>query len=237
MYCTKCGTEVKDDARFCHSCGNALAVEGDAAHPAEQSVIGPERQSWLHSFGIYLLIPVFAGVVVLLFWVNRDPVPLEAEGANPRGGEQMQAPDMAAMQQVHSTLQRLKSKIEADPNDTLTLDSLAIMYSIAGRHDIAIEYYERYLKVDPDNRQIKIALAESQHRIGKTDLAIASIQAILEKEPDYAIGIFYLGEFYASTERIEDAEAQFQKLIEKYPGSEFAKAAEQRLHQLSHVTE
>lgn len=236
MYCSKCGKEVKDDARFCHSCGNAIAAGAEAAQPAGQGAVGPEpQQSWLSSFGIYLLIPVFAGVIVLLFWVNRDPGPLEAGNASADAGQQMDASNMAAMQQVHNTLERLKSKYDADPKDAVTLDSLATMYSIAGRYETAIDYYQQYLAVDPTNRRIKIALAESQHMIGRTDEAIANIQEILKEEPDYAIGLFYLGEFYASTERIEEARAQFQKLLEKYPGTEFAKAAEQRLNQLAQV--
>lgn len=230
--CPDCGTELKPDAKFCHGCGSAVGKPVESAVPEgqEHETHGSSR-SWLTAFGPFLFIPIFAGIIVLLFWVNKRPQALDA-GNSANGGQG--APSMAAMQQVHNTLERLKSNVEANPQDLVSIDSLAIMYSIAGSYGKAADYYKKHLEIEPDNKDVKIALALAYHNSDHSDLAIQTIQEVLDKEPTYAFGLFYLGEIYASTGNKDQAEENWQRIIDNYPGTEVADMAQQRIHEVAH---
>lgn len=233
MYCTQCGDELKTEARFCHNCGTA--VDGSAPAKRGQSPDfvndAQKKQNWLSSFGPYLFIPIFTGIIILLFWVNKDPEPLKASNTST---DEQSAPSMAAMQQVHKTLERLKKNLEVDPEDLVAIDSLAIMYSIAGSYDKARQYYERHLEVEPDNRDIKIALGLTYNNLVKNDKAIAIIQEVLDVEPTYAFALHYMAEIQTSVHNHDEAVKYWQKIIEIHPDTEFANLAKERIDELDH---
>ena len=224
MYCSHCGSQIKDKAKFCHACGKPTGTE--VKQKASPQNVNP-KQSWLNSFGYFLLIPVFAVIIVLLFWANREPGPLNEQQSN--NAPQNDAPGMAAMGQVHETLERLKKRIGENPKDLVAIDSLAVMFSIAGSHEKAKSLYEKHLEIDPDNNEIKISLGLAYHNLQQTDKAIAIIQGVLDKEPTNAFGLHYLAEIYASMHEHDKATGYWQQIIAHYPGTEIAKVAEKRL--------
>jgi cytochrome c-type biogenesis protein CcmH/NrfG len=229
VYCTNCGDELKDGASFCKSCGQPVGADGkDAGIAAEVAAVN--KKSWLHSFGVFLFVPIFAGIIVLLFWVNRDPEPIHDHAE----AGQNAMPDMAAMEQVHSMLQRLKDNVESNPDDIVSVDSLADLYSIAGRFDKAQELYKKYLEVDAENNDVRIKLADTYYRTQQNDQALEILQTILKQEPDYAPGLHYLAEIQLSQGKKAEALQNLQKIVDTYPGTEFAKAAQQRIHIVEH---
>lgn len=61
MYCSKCGSQLPDGAKFCHNCGAALSGAGQSAPPPPQPVYPKQRPGWL--------VPVIAAVCVLLLLI------------------------------------------------------------------------------------------------------------------------------------------------------------------------
>ena len=185
MFCSQCGQKIKTEANFCHGCGSKVSAAPDDLKKAVPEV----GKSWLHSFGAFLFLPVFAGIVVLLFWVNEDP---EVVSASSNSQQPDAAMSGAAMQQVHETLSRLKDRVEADPTDLVAIDSLAVMYAIAGSYDKAMVYYEKHLEVDPDNADVKIALALTNSNLQNNDKAIALLQEVLDADQKNAFALHYM---------------------------------------------
>lgn len=232
MFCSQCGVQLKENAKFCHQCGApARAAEtettGATAGDAERLGRVTENRSWLHTFGAFLLIPIFALVVVLLFWRNEDPSPPASTVAE-NGGEQ-QMPGMDAMNKVHETLERLQARVEENPRDVIALDSLAIMYSLAGSHEKAKSYYEQHLAIEPDNKDVKIGLALTYHNLNDDNKALALLQEILDKEPNYAFALHYMAEILAASHKHDEAESYWRKIINAYPNTEMAKIAQERI--------
>ena len=139
------------------------------------------------------------------------------------------------MEQVHETLDRLKASLEANPKDLVSLDSLAIMYSIAGSYDKASQFYEKHLEIEPDNKDVKIALGLSYHNLNRTEEALGLMDEILSKEPDYAFALFWKGDILAQTGKVEEAETNWKHVVEKYPNTEIAKMAQERIHEFTHA--
>ncbi|MFQ6114712.1 MAG: tetratricopeptide repeat protein, partial [bacterium] len=142
---------------------------------------------------------------------------------------------MAAMERVHKTVERLESRIEADPKDLVSIDSLAQMFYIAGSYDKASEYLKMHLDVEPDNRDVKMFLATTYGTLNRTDEAIALIKEILKEEPTYAFGLYNLGLIYAHQGNKDEALKNWKLLVQHYPGTDIAKSAQQQIHNLEHV--
>jgi len=225
LFCSKCGEQLKENAQFCHACGSGVEV---ASAKVQREVDDHESRtgSWLHSFGAFLLIPIFAGVIVLLFWVNKEPGPVDAANS---GQAQQAAPNMGVMSRVRSSLQRLQARVDADPNDLVAIDSLAVMYSISQSYDKARSYYEKHLEVEPDNRDIKIALALTNHSLKNSDRAVALLQEVLDAEPNYVFGLYYMAQVQSDLHHHEEAHKYWRKIVDQYPDTEFAKLAREQL--------
>jgi cytochrome c-type biogenesis protein CcmH/NrfG len=237
--CPNCGEALKSGAKFCHKCGQVVSEPPTkSARPAAGSsarataVPRPRTQRWL-TMGAFFIIPVFAGLIIaLLFWKNREPEPLQA-AKDAAASEAM--PSMAAMESVHKTLERLKHNLEANPEDLVSIDSLATMFSIAGSFDKASKYYERHLEIEPDNNEIKMALAHSYFQLKRTSDALALVQGVLKKEPTNVFALYNLGVIYGSEGKKDEAIKHLQIIVDTYPGTEWAKAAQQLIHDLTHV--
>ncbi len=228
MFCTECGQKLKSDASFCHECGAKLSAET----AQESDIHEPEAtaKSWLHSFGAFLFIPIFAGIVVLLFWVNKDPETVNASANATQAGAGMSE---EAMQQVHGTLTRLQERVEANPQDLVAIDSLAVMFAIAGSYDKARTYYDKHLAIEPDNKDVKIALALTNHNLQDNDRAIALLEEVLAADPGYAFALHYLAEIHAALHNHEEADKYWQEIITQHPGTEFAQTAKKRMEEES----
>ena len=231
MFCSKCGEKLKDAAKFCHACG-AEVLTGRPAEANVESNSKTEKlttRGWLNSFGAFLFIPIFAIIIVLLFWANREPEPINAAAQQQASAQANSAPAMAQMQQIHVILESLQARIEKNPRDLVAIDSLAVMYAIAGSYDKAKSYYEKHLEIEPDNKDIKIGLALTYHNLTQTDKAIALIKEVLDKDPTYVFGLHYLAEIYASIHEHEKAIETWKSIIEHYPNTDFAEMASKRI--------
>lgn len=135
------------------------------------------------------------------------------------------------MANVHQTLERLKSRLQADPQDLVAIDSLAVMFSIAGSYDRARDLYEQHLAIEPDNKDVRIALALTHHNLKDDNKAISMLQELLDKEPTYAFALHYMAVIQASIHKHDEAEKYWQKIVDSYPGTEMAKMAEKNIAQ------
>lgn len=235
--CSNCGENLKPKAQFCHNCGTP--VKAGLGKAQIESLKEPEeihergvRRNWLSSLGPFLFIPIFAGIIVILFWKNKESEPIQT--SDPMNAEQSMS-SMAVMEKVRQTMNRLESNIQTNPKDLVSLDSLAQMYYIAGSFEKASKYYERHLEIEPDNKEIKMDLAGTYYNLKKINKAIELIQDVLKKEPTYAFGLYNLGIIYASTGNKEEALKNWKLLVQHHPGTEMAQIAQQRIHEFEHV--
>ncbi len=229
LFCTECGNELKESARFCHNCGAPVKGQnGDSVKAAGTSKVDLPHQSWLNKYGAYLFIPVFILIVVLLFWKNQDPGSLSAPTATSTSQNQAMS---ANMEKVHEMLDRLKKAVEEDPKNVAAMDSLGNMFYIAGSFAKAREYFEMHLAVEPDNNQTKIYLARTYFNLKNKDKAIEILQGILDKEPDFVFALSDLADIYDSIHEHDKAREYWQKIISDYPGTQFALDAQKRLNE------
>ncbi|MBR2498482.1 MAG: zinc-ribbon domain-containing protein [Clostridia bacterium] len=76
MFCTKCGKEIDDDARFCSNCGSSTGYQNSQEFYQNKPQVSSEDKTsfWWALLGF--LIPI-VGLILYLIW--KDEYPLRAK--------------------------------------------------------------------------------------------------------------------------------------------------------------
>ena len=87
----------------------------------------------------------------------------------------------------------LLSTLSANPNDFDTLVKVANLYYDGQQFPDAIKYYERALKISPDNPDVRTDFGTALWYMGEADKAIAEFQKSLKSRPGHPETLFNLG--------------------------------------------
>jgi len=75
--------------------------------------------------------------------------------------------------------------IVLDPDMGFAVNQAAYAYAAIGNLDKAVQYFQRYAVINPDDANPRDSIAEMDLRLGKLDQAAAKYQAVLERWPDF----------------------------------------------------
>jgi|GEM_PF-2069166 Cytochrome c biogenesis factor len=233
MYCGKCGQELKDDARFCNSCGNSIGVpKEEGSVPAES---GFEKQTFnaLESPnetsaaapiltkppGIgknKVIVGSILAVVLILggFW-----------GWNSFGTEaRMQAKlDLAVKYLSENDYEKailaFNDAIKIDPQEVKAYQGLARTYTIQGKYDEAQSTYDRGLAAVAAEKKptLQIGLAGMYIDQGQLDKAEQAFQEINNSNPSCLEAYFGLAMVYQQKGDNAKAEAMLRKAVADNP--------------------
>lgn len=163
-------------------------------------------------------IAVFAAIVFLVLWGENRTVssslPLEFKNL------------LSAQQQ--SALDYL-TRLENNPNDTASLIGMANFYYDQNRRAQAsgdaasassfaiqgLKYYDRYLKLNPNDLNARADYAALLFYNGQSDQAIRQAQEVLRADPNNVSALYNLGIFYWQSNRqdLKQAAAQFRRVL------------------------
>lgn len=169
--------------------------------------------------------------------VLEAPVGTEAQKGS--SGDERTFPDNAARRKAaeedFQQVQKRYSGTEAADVASVYLARLAVE---DGDLDRARKLWEAYLDEHPDDilaGESWLNLMALDRQQGRAAESIASLNAMLEKDkkpiPDDAI-LFELAKSYVAADRKEEAKSTYQRLLEEYPQSAYAGAAQAGLRNL-----
>ena len=109
-------------------------------------------------------------------------------------------------------------KLKADPSNPVLLESIGNIYYDAQQFPAAIDYYQRALKIHPENTGVRTDMATAIWYTGNADGAIAEFQKSLSYDPNKANTLFNLGvvEWQGKMD-IDKAVATWKKLLDANP--------------------
>lgn len=123
-------------------------------------------------------------------------------------------------------------KLKSDPNNPDLLASTGNIYYDVQIYPTAIDYYQRALKVRPQDVSIRTDLGTADWYMGNTDEAIEEFNKALSYDPNNAKTLFNLGIVkWQGKMDIDGAVAAWQKLLEKNPSYEGKEKVEQLIAQ------
>ena len=95
--------------------------------------------------------------------------------------------------------------------------TLGRIHDGTGRHELALQEFQRALDLDHKDADALLGLADSYARVGRSQEAEDTYKRAAAMRPENWSGHYRLGSFYFQQGRFEEAEYQFRKVIELTP--------------------
>jgi cytochrome c-type biogenesis protein CcmH/NrfG len=128
----------------------------------------------------------------------------------------------------------LMQKIAENPQDTTSLMSLGNLYYASGDYATAMTWYQKITAIDPQNVDALLALGAAQYNTGDDAAAEASWREVLAIDANNLEAHYDLGFMYFSQQppNVEQARAEWGKVIELAPDSDIAQTVKAHLDSL-----
>jgi cytochrome c-type biogenesis protein CcmH/NrfG len=184
---------------------------------AKRFIIRPFQRYRVPITILAVALAVFVGVIFIAVYSQQDGANGSAMPAEFKG--LLSADQLAALDAINA--------LKENPNDSESLLKMANTYfdlnqTLAQTNAAAaisygqqgIRYYERYLKLSPQDNDARSDLATLYFATGQTDRAIQEVGKVLERDKSHIKANFNLGVFYGQGRRdYLTAEEQFKKVI------------------------
>jgi cytochrome c-type biogenesis protein CcmH/NrfG len=166
---------------------------------------------------ICLLVGMAAGYLLRGSSAANPPVPANPPAAAaPDNSTQVTPGQLAAMgkKQAEPLLEQLKT----NPADPALLAQIAGVYYDTQQYGDAIEYYQKSLKLAPDNVDVRTDYGTCLWYQGNADAALAEYQKALSADPEHANTLFNLGMVkWQGKSDVKGAIAAWEKLLQTNP--------------------
>ncbi len=145
------------------------------------------------AIALAIIIPTISG---LLYWTLGNQLAITHPGATSpvvQGGPDN---DLQGAQWIEALAERLKKKLEQNPNDGVGWALLARSYVEMGRYNEAVEFYEKAMKLIPEDPQLLADYADALGVLGGRTLAgrpEALIQQALTIDPNHVKALMLAG--------------------------------------------
>ncbi|RMD98870.1 MAG: zinc-ribbon domain-containing protein [Calditrichaeota bacterium] len=226
--CTECGAALRPGAKFCHACGAPVEnIDAEKVYEADWDDIeleGARRRSPRNLRATLLPILVIPVLVAVFFMLSRNQK-VSQENAPPA----QNPANMKQMEQVFAQIDSLRETLKKNPQDTTALLVLGEMYEIASRFDEARDYYTRYLKINADNLDVQMRVANIYFRQKNYAAAEDLLKKVLAKQPNNAYALFNYALTLHFIGDIDGAIANWKKAIQADPNGEIGKQAMQAI--------
>ncbi len=155
---------------------------------------------------------------------NPPPAPLGTLAAMPTPDQMKKMADMQAAPLLES--------LNSDPNNPDLLARIGNIYYDVKQYPVAIEYYERSLKLQPANAAVRTDMATAYWYSGNADTALAEFNKALTYEPNKANTLFNIGIVkWQSKNDAAGAIAVWQKLLDTNPNYQARDKVQQMIAQ------
>jgi tetratricopeptide (TPR) repeat protein len=170
-----------------------------------------------------LVAAVTVGYIVYASDANAVP----GVNGTPAPEQSQPALDTAAVAQ-------LMAKIQADPNDLVSLQALGDLYFQAGQYDVASDWENKILAISPSDVTAHLALGAAAYNLGDSTTAEQQWRAALAVDPQNVEAHYDLGFMYFSQNppNVDQTIVEWQKVIDIAPDSDIAQTVSAHLQTL-----
>ena len=236
--CRKCGASVTESARFCSQCGTKLAgmnrsfllTMGVAAGALFAGVYGlqrylqPPQQLALasqHSEAAAQADVHDPQVDALRLEVEKDPQNMEKlKMFAGRLGDKLRNNPQAPPALVFEAIDVLGKILVVSPNDPGALVMMADVSFDQRAFTKAQDFYERYLKLEPDNLGARARYASTLTFLGQYDKSVMELNTVLKVDPKNFPAMAYLSITYAQSGDLSKAKEVGSTALNLAPSDE-----------------
>lgn len=221
-------------APLVHTPTAAQSSGDDGLTPAAREQIArASRSSGRRTMGVVALTALVAASVfgIRYLGMEQDPaMPPVGTQAAPEGDAPAEQgePAPADPQKVED----LEAKLEEDPTNTGTMNSLADLHFASGDYASAQQWRERIVEIDPTDLDALMMLGVTAFNAGDVRTAEETWTKAVEVQPDNPEAYYNLGFVYMSTNRPDEARTAWEKVSELAPDSSIATTVQEHLDAL-----
>jgi tetratricopeptide (TPR) repeat protein len=206
-------------------------------HEYEENRQWLERLRRLRVAGLWILLPIAIGVLLVLLWLFRVPSPIPATVLNP-----ITRPLQSYATQELEYLQLIKK----EPNNIqawIALGTVQLNWADSYRnsnqnqkarskYEDAINTFRHVLQVEPNNPPVRTKLGYIYFILGSSDKAITEFLQAISLNPDYPDAHYYLGVVLYVHQDFKNALKQFKIYLNISPNGNRAKSAKKAINEI-----
>jgi len=215
--CPKCGGKIEARDGFCPACGNEISQNETL-----------KKRNNLSDVAIILgaLTVLFVGYLLL----SKSPeLPKPPQDANAE--KDFKHPAISGMPAgTEAEYDRIIAGLPASHDSLVQLGNHFMDNQV---FPLAIECYQRAIKLDPAIPAVITDLGASYHAMGQVEKAIAMFEKAIALKPDHPIALFNLGISYRGQNNLEKANYYWKKYLEVAPDSPLADTVKKYLAEQS----
>jgi tetratricopeptide (TPR) repeat protein len=129
-------------------------------------------------------------------------------------------------------VKQLKEYLNTHPQDTTHILRLARLYQDGHQPELAVNYYEQYLRVRPDHMQSWLDLANCYGMLKNWSKAMYATRTALRKHPQQISARYNLGAIYANLGKMDSARVVWQAVAADDSDPHVQQMAQQSLARL-----
>jgi len=234
QYCTQCGSQISDEARFCTQCGTARAGTATGAPRATAPLAAPTAKPDLGRYAPLLVVLTVVGLVLGTIFVGllapkQPPQIVQRQGTGaPAAGQPGAAPlpqdhpPLTIPAQVREAILDLEKKAEENKDDLRTWSHLGEVLYRAGQIekpylDGADRAFRRVLELEADNLDALRGLGNIAYERNATADAIGFYQKFLAQKPDDLSVRTDLGTMFLASGDVEAAVRTYDAVLKEDP--------------------
>lgn len=246
-FCTECGAEVPVQARFCPGCGRGLGGRSRRASPVTSLsprallvVVGVSAMvltaGWNLKSSIAGVKPTesFEEAKVRSERARMNPAitqlreTAEARATEPHAWKALAEALLVALRAsekpssalVFETIDALRKILDLQPEDPFALLNMADISLNQQVFEKAVEYYARYLAVQPSDALSRARYASALAFTGESEQAILELEGILKDQPENFHALAYLAVTHAQAGSIDKAREVGTRALQVAPSDE-----------------
>jgi len=198
----------------------------------------PTSDQWT-SMQAYTLAVVCLLVGIAGGWFIRGSAPAGSRAESPaasapgESGSQQMGSDAKSKQMADTQAAPLLEQLKSDADNARLLTQIGNIYYDTQQYATAVEYYQRVLKIAPQDASVRTDMGTAQWYMGNADAAIEQFNLALKYEPSKANTLFNLGivKWQAKMD-VDGAVAAWKKLLAANPNYEARDKVEQLIAQV-----
>ncbi len=199
-----------------------LEIRGEKLRAFWQSLVSRKRLI------VWAVVPIVLFLATIGLMSIFDIGPFKEKATTPSVD-----PKIQAYREKEQTYLKL---LETNSRDINALIGLGNLYFDHQQFQLAINMYERALKIDPAKSYVRTDLGVAYFNLGLLDTAIQEFQKVLDDNPKHITAHYNLGiVLWKGKNDLEGAKKEFQKCIELAPQGQLAQAASQNIQQIDEL--
>lgn len=246
LVCSECGAELSVVDAICPGCGAAIErkqprARGDRLTSPETVPVSEPRTrgGTPKRFEPWQIVAGLAVVGLLAFFIYTE---LRREHADPVPAVPQQVQPPMAPLAPRVEIAPLEQAVAANPKDAAALLRLANGLQDNRAFARAIDAYERYLAIDPNDADARVDMGVCYFELGRADsaggrsllqTALKELELAARKRPDHQPAAFNLGVVNLTLGDLETSNKWFKRAAELNPTSDLGARAKRMLEQHS----